>query len=72
MEFLGVAALPGQLSFYRVLKDYSWCESRGSLHRCLFLFGIKRQGKRKLKGLVNEVEIAVAHIKVSELMINER
>lgn len=51
---MGVAALPGQLRFYRVLKDYSWCEFRGSLHRCLFLSGMGRQGKRKLKGLVNE------------------
>lgn len=35
---MGVAALPGQLRFYRVLKDYSWCESRGSLHSvCSFL-----------------------------------
>lgn len=68
---MGVAALPGQLRFYRVLKDYSWCESRGSLHRCLFLSGTGRRGKRKLKGLVNEVEIAIAHIKVPELMLNE-
>lgn len=71
MEFLGVAALPGQLRFYRVVKDYSWCESRGSLRRCLFLSGTGRQGKRKLMGLVNEVEIAIAHIKVLESMVNE-
>lgn len=71
MEFLGVAALPGHVRFYRVLKDYSWCESRGSLHRCLFHSGMGRQGKRKLKGLVNELEIAIAHIKVPEAMINE-
>lgn len=67
---MGVAALPGQLEVYRALKDYSWCESKGSLHRYFFLSGMGRQGKRKLKGLVNEVEIAIAHIKVPELMIN--
>lgn len=46
MEFLGVSALPEQLRFYRVLKDYSWCQSRGSLHRYLFHSGMGRQGKK--------------------------
>jgi len=59
---LGIAALPVQLSFYRVLKDYSQCESKESLPNSLFLSGMERKGKRKLKGLVNEVEIAIAQL----------
>lgn len=71
IEFLGAAALPGKRRFYRVLNDYFWCDSRGSLHRYLFLSSMGRQGKRKLKDLVNEVETAIAHIKVPQSMINQ-
>lgn len=59
---MGVAALPGQLRLYNVLKAYPQCESRESLHTSFFLSGIERKGRSKLKGFMSEAEIAIAQL----------
>lgn len=45
------------------LKDYFDCEPRESLRSSLFLTGMEREKEeRKLKGFVNEVEIATGEL----------